>query len=64
MDARALTPGALLHRCTATEGGYLRLSLENVAGGGGIQSVELRRAPLAVSHHCVIVLASSNHLNL
>lgn len=31
-----------------TEGGYIRLSLESVAGTGGIASIELRKSPLAV----------------
>ncbi|KAL4434037.1 hypothetical protein ABPG75_000478 [Micractinium tetrahymenae] len=31
----------------ATQGGYIRLSLESVAGTGGIASIELRKSPLA-----------------
>lgn len=35
---------------TTPEGGYIRMSLEGVAGTGGIASIELRKSPLAVGH--------------
>lgn len=31
----------------ADQGGYLRLAVENAAGSGAVQSVELRKAPAA-----------------
>ena len=33
-------------------GGYIRLSLEIVAGTGALESVEIRKSPMAVSPDC------------
>ncbi|PSC73189.1 barwin-like endoglucanase [Micractinium conductrix] len=49
VECAAPSPGIVADIDTyrATEGGYLRLSLEQVAGTGAIAAVELRRSPLA-----------------
>lgn len=33
----------------ASEGGYIRLAVDNAAGSGAVQAVEIRGTPLAVS---------------